>query len=295
MSPAASLLDPTLLAGIEGLTLRAHGATTGGRPGLHRSARLGASSEFKQHKLYVAGDEPRRLDWHAFAKTDRPMLKQFEDENSLSLLMAIDASASMAYSRPPHPAKMDVAKKVTAALAFLALRGGDAAGLALIDAPQPKMLAPRCERGQLAEVMRQLAALTPRGSTNVCRALRHLAQGHSRPQNIFVLSDLFEPDPGLLSALRSLRARHKNVYVLHVLDPSELSFPFVGPTTFASPEDDRQLHIVPESIASHYRAAMATFMAQMRQNLLLAGIGYMHIDTAEAAHTMVQNIVAALR
>ncbi|RYF08550.1 MAG: DUF58 domain-containing protein, partial [Deltaproteobacteria bacterium] len=75
MSEQAPLLPAALLDQLGSLALRPRGAAAGALPGLHPSPRPGASTEFKEHKLYAAGDDPRRLDWRAYAKTDRYMLK----------------------------------------------------------------------------------------------------------------------------------------------------------------------------------------------------------------------------
>src|SRR5260221_14204387 len=76
--------------------------------GSHKSPVKGASIEFRQHRFYVPGDEPRRLDWRVFGRTDRPYVKEYDEETNLRCLILLDSSGSMAYQRQGGP-KFDYA------------------------------------------------------------------------------------------------------------------------------------------------------------------------------------------
>ena len=76
-------LDPQVLAGIQGLELRARRVVEGYVAGLHRSPFLGFSVEFAEHREYTPGDDLRYVDWKVFGKTDKVYLKQYEEETNL--------------------------------------------------------------------------------------------------------------------------------------------------------------------------------------------------------------------
>src|SRR5207247_1412209 len=76
-------LDPPLLERLQSLTLTARRVVEGATTGPHRSPMRGASVEFRQHRAYVAGDEPRRLDWRVLARTDRPYVREYDEETNL--------------------------------------------------------------------------------------------------------------------------------------------------------------------------------------------------------------------
>ena len=65
--------------------------------GRHRSPLRGSSSEFAQHRQYVAGDELRRLDWKVYARNDRLVVKEMFEETTLSCHLLVDASESMGF------------------------------------------------------------------------------------------------------------------------------------------------------------------------------------------------------
>src|SRR5678815_6112193 len=87
-----SFLDPAVLARIGNLELLAKTVVEGFINGLHRSPHLGASTDFAQHKLYMPGDDIRRMDWRLWARTDKYFLKEFEAETNTCLLYTSDAA-----------------------------------------------------------------------------------------------------------------------------------------------------------------------------------------------------------
>src|SRR5205814_5708694 len=131
--PATSLhFDPTSLARYGHLTLVARNLVEGFLTGAHKSPYKGFSVEFAEHRQYYPGDEIRHIDWRVYGKTDRYYVKEYEEETNLRAHLLVDASGSMAY-KGAHPAKLDYARRVAAALAYLMLRQRDAVGLTTHD------------------------------------------------------------------------------------------------------------------------------------------------------------------
>src|SRR5437868_5909002 len=97
MSFVSRYLDPALIERLNYLQLSARQVVEGTINGSHRSPVKGASVEFRQHRFYTPGDEPRRLDWRVLARTDRPYIKEYDEETNLRCQLVLDASGSMAY------------------------------------------------------------------------------------------------------------------------------------------------------------------------------------------------------
>ncbi|NJR42943.1 MAG: DUF58 domain-containing protein, partial [Akkermansiaceae bacterium] len=91
---------------------------------MHRSPYFGQSVEFVQHREYVAGDDPRRIDWKAWSKTDKYYIKQYEEETNLRSNIVLDVSESMHYGRGPLN-KYSYACTAAACLGYLLLRQQD--------------------------------------------------------------------------------------------------------------------------------------------------------------------------
>ena len=94
----------------------------GAGAGQRLSPRPGTSAEFSDFRTYVAGDDYRRLDWNAYARLDRLLLRLYLGEEDLSVHLFVDTSDSMQWGRPPK----DVAsRRIAGALAYVALAGQD--------------------------------------------------------------------------------------------------------------------------------------------------------------------------
>ncbi len=145
MSFVSRYLEPALVERLNQLQLSARSVVEGSISGLHRSPVKGASIEFRQHRFYTAGDEPRRLDWRVLARTDRPYIKEYDEETNLRSLLLLDTSGSMSYGRKSGR-KFDYAAKLVAALSYLMLGQSESVGMALCGAKLDHWLAPRGQR-----------------------------------------------------------------------------------------------------------------------------------------------------
>jgi uncharacterized protein (DUF58 family) len=210
----------------------------GRRHGRHRSARAGIGLDFRDHRAYSPGDDPRQLDWRAVARRDRLVLRQTEAEDELPLAIVLDAAAGMAYGEGSR-AKIVVARAIAGALAWLAARQGDRVGLAIgcEDAVDGRVLKPHGGQERLDAVAHALARTEPRGACPWEALLTEVAHRLPRRSLIVILSDLLDPGMGrddadavrdeLMRALAQLRARRHDVVVVQLLHRDELEFPWV--------------------------------------------------------------------
>ena len=96
-------LNHNLLSRLGNLPLEARHSMTGNVSGRHRSASRGSSVGFAEYRKYVAGDDTRRLDWKAYARSDRYYIKEFEADTNLRAYIVMDLSGSMNY----HPEQVE--------------------------------------------------------------------------------------------------------------------------------------------------------------------------------------------
>src|SRR5437764_2886880 len=118
MSFVTRYLEPALVERLNHLQVSARSVVEGSITGAHRSPVKGASVEFRQHRFYAPGDEPRRLDWRVFGRTDRPYIKEYDEETNLRCALMLDESGSMGYGERSGT-EFDYACRLTAALAYL--------------------------------------------------------------------------------------------------------------------------------------------------------------------------------
>ncbi|MFM7807404.1 MAG: DUF58 domain-containing protein, partial [Planctomycetota bacterium] len=94
------LLDAPLVAALDRLDITSRRPLQGTRQGERRSRRRGQGMEFADFRPYAAGDDLRFVDWNIFGRLDRLFLKMFLEEEDLSLIIALDTSASMRTGDP---------------------------------------------------------------------------------------------------------------------------------------------------------------------------------------------------
>ena len=97
---AENYLAPETLAQLAPFELRAKMIVEGVMSGMHRSPYQGMAVEFAEHRQYVAGDDPKHLDWKVFGRSDKLYLKQYEQETNLDFLLLVDASVESEETMP---------------------------------------------------------------------------------------------------------------------------------------------------------------------------------------------------
>ena len=94
----ARFIDPAFLARLSTLELVARTVVTGFISGLHSAPYLGLSSDFAEHRAYMAGDDVRRIDWRVYGRTDRLYVREYQAETNSNLTLVLDVSRSMDFA-----------------------------------------------------------------------------------------------------------------------------------------------------------------------------------------------------
>lgn len=251
MSLVSRYLDANLIERLNHLQLSARSVVEGGTTGLHKSPVKGASIDFRQHRAYVPGDELRRLDWRVLGRTDRPYIKEYDEETNLRCAVMLDSSGSMAYGGK-FGSKFDYAAKLTAALAYLMLGQTESVGLAVFGKKLDAWLAPHSGTAQLAQVIEVLERSVPRGESSAAQAMRDVADRLGRRSLVIVISDLFQTVEKLREGLARLRHDRHEVIVMQVLDPDETNFPFRTWSRFRGLEGERAQLAEPAAVRKAY-------------------------------------------
>ncbi len=280
MASSQQPLDPDTISQLEGLTLRARRVVDGFLAGAHRNPRGGASIEFSEHREYTAGDDLRYLDWKAYGRTDRLYLKQFEDETNFSAMVVVDASGSMNYRGPESVwSKWHCAQVVAASLAWLIIRQGDAAGLALLGPSSGGWLPPAALAGQLPQLLEQLEQQTPRGTIDWNDSWETLLERLPRRSVVVVISDFLTDPETTLRGLATLRHAGHDLLACHLLDPAEISFPFRRMTRFRDLEGNRRILTDPRMIRTAYRREIDHYLRTLEFGCRSVSVEYLKLET----------------
>lgn len=275
-----SFLQPKVLARLAAIPLFARQPMQGTVSGRHQSPHRGSSVEFAEYREYVPGDDPRRMDWRAYGRSDRFYVKEFEADTNLRCCLVLDTSGSMDFGST-GVTKIEYARRIAGSLGYLAVEQGDAVGLTCVAGGVIKNVPPRRNPAHLSAVFDVLEQIRPKGETQLPAALHELAETARQRALVVILSDFFvEPDE-LRQAFEHLRFRKHDVAAFHLLDPLELSFEFRRPMRFLDMEGGTPIFVEPNAIAERYQAALRQYLQQMKEIVLESAVDYHRVDISE--------------
>lgn len=270
-------------------------AVHGTRQGAHRSPYTGASAEFAQHREYAVGDELRRVDWRVLARTDRLMVKQYDQETNVRATILVDASASMGYVGKKKGAirKLTQASRLAAGLAWVLMRQGDGVSLVVGDHQIRQQLPVGSTMGHLQRLLRTLEGLQPHGPSNFAGVIHTLAESAPARGLMILLTDGLEEPATLQRALHHLHFRNHEVLLLQVLSSDELEFPFQEAHRFRDLEDGlADCDVDPTAIRRQYLAAVTQHLSAIRQACHQVNAEYLLTSTEEDSGTVLVDFFA---
>jgi uncharacterized protein (DUF58 family) len=272
-----SFLDPQAVARLAAVPLQPRRPMVGTVSGRHASPHRGSSVEFAQYRKYVPGDDLRRLDWRAHGRTDRYYVKEFEADTNLRCCLVLDTSGSMGFGSA-DVTKLDYARRLAAALGYLAIQQGDAVGLTSVAQGIVQNIPPRRNPVHLMHIFDQLEEAKPLGQTELVPALHELAETMRQRALVVIMSDLFVEPGRLRGCFEHLRFRKHDATVFHLLDPRELAFDFHRPTRFLDMEGGPAIFADPTEIAQRYQRALQSYLGELRQVMLETAVDYHRVE-----------------
>jgi len=280
MTANTTFIDPTVLASLDNLELRARVVVEGFINGLHKSPNRGFSVEFTDYRHYYRGDDMRHVDWKLYARSDKFYIKQYEDETNVRCYVVLDASASMNYSSGGM-SKLEYGRTLASALSYFIMRQRDAVGLITFDEKVRDYLPALCRQPHLIRILRTLSALEPGEGTNAVRPLSDLAMNLNRKSLVILISDMLEDEDSIIKTLQRLRSMGNDVIVFHVLDEAELNFTFMEATEFVDAETNETYITSPAAIRESYLKQLTDYLANCRKQCQSSGIDYCLLNTAQ--------------
>ncbi len=283
------LFDAEFLKKLELLRVVARRIPAGEPGGGRTGRRTGPGLEFAEHRAYVAGDDFRHLDWAAFARLEKLLLRLCQGEEDLAVTFLIDASASMATGRPP---KFDHARRLAAALAYVGLAGLEEVRLvAIAEGGVRAHLEAGRGRAHLAPVLDWLRALRPEGATDLARSVAATLP-HARRAGLAVLiSDLLDP-AGHEAPMQALASRGFDLWCLHVTDPTDHAPDALGDLAVEDAETGESMgvHVTPP-IRDRLEAQARGWIEEVRTWCLERSISHAEAPTSAPVETLVMDVL----
>lgn len=248
--------------------------------GQNRADRLarkrGRGLEFADHRGYAAGDDFRHIDWKAYQRLRRLLLRLFDEEQDLPIYLFIDSSRSML-----EAAKFDQARRLAAALCYIGLAHLDRVTILPFDADLGGETQPGRGRGRIFRVFELLEALESEGPTDLREAFKRFAS-RTRPRGLaVVISDFLDPE-GFEPGLKLLASMGHDVFVVHIASAVDRDPGTLGEVRFVDAEtgERRDVDVTP-TLARAYQQAWQAHADDLERFCGRYNLGYVRAD-AEA-------------
>jgi len=275
------LIGNELMARIGQLDLVSRKIFSGKIQGERRSKRRGQSVEFADFRPYVHGDDLRFIDWNIFGRLDRLFLKIFLEEEDLSLVVAVDASASMDWG---DPSKFVFAQRLAMALGYIGLVNHNRVTLAAFGGQGGLQVLKNLRgRRKTAEMGRWLLDLKPGGADTFEESMKSLALGRQGRGVMVVLSD-FLLKGGYEKGLRYVAGRGFDLWCMQTLAPQEIdpaAHGLAGDWRLTDLEDRDETEVTASpGLIEQYRANLGAWCANLRDFAVRRSIMHMVVDTS---------------
>lgn len=288
MATSSVLLDESFLRKLDVLSVATRRPVYGQLRGMHRSRRTGPGMVFSDFRPYSAGDDIRHIDWRIYLRLDRLILKLFEEEADLPIYLFVDSSSSMGFGTPP---KLDYARKVAAALAYVALLNHDRLNLVAFAADIVQTLPTRRGKNQAPQAFRFLESIQAGGQTSLQAALRGFFRSPRTRGMAIVISDFLDPE-GIEPAFAILRRFQHTVVAVHVVDAEEREPHLPEEVVLVDAEDGtaNEIQATP-SLLEAYRETFARHVREIEAYCRKYGWSYVPAATEVPLETLMLKLL----
>jgi uncharacterized protein (DUF58 family) len=240
-----------------------------------RTKKTGSGVEFADHRDYTPGDDIRYLDWHAFQRFGRLLIRLYQEEEDLSIYFIIDSSSSMGFG---DGEKLRHAKRLAAALAYVGLANLDRVTIVgATDEISGRMPETR-GKARIFRIFRFLSGLRADGHTDLEDSLRTFVAQHKRKGLAVLLSDLYD-QKGFEKGINVLRYNKFEPFVLHIVDSAERKLEMRGDVRVYDCEtgDEREVTVTGK-VLDLYSKAYDEYQDAIRRFCTKKQVSYFRAD-----------------
>ncbi|MEY5032974.1 MAG: hypothetical protein RL354_2005 [Planctomycetota bacterium] len=281
------LIDSRLMARLDAIDVVSRKIFSGKLQGERRSKRRGQSIEFADFRPYVHGDDLRFVDWNIFGRLDRLFLKMFLEEEDLSLILAVDTSASM---RTGNPDTFDYARRTAMALAYVGLVNQHRVSLVGFSSEGIERASNLRGRRKAADVASWLLKREPAGASGFEQAMRLVGTTRIGRGVMVVLSDFLFAE-GFEKGLNMVAGRGYDVYALQLLAPQVVDPTREGAVTGdlllvdSETGTETEVTVTPELLRV-YRERLDRLCGSLRAFCTRRDIVHMVVETSTPVETL---------
>lgn len=248
--------------------------------GDYKSRFKGQGVQFSEHRVYSPGDDIRHLDWKVTARSKEPLVKQYEEERELNVMIIADFSGSEEFGSKTAT-KRQIATELGAMISYAASNSGDKVGVVFVSHRIQKMVPLKKGRNHVLRIIRDfLSTEVEPGGTALKEALEETLHFMKQAGIVFVISDFMAE--GYEPALKRLGKKH-DLIVVPLEDPAEAALPAVGLLDIEDPETGAiyTLDASRKSLQSEWKKQNQDFALKLKQTFAASRAQVLPINTHE--------------
>ena len=216
-----------LLKKVRQIEIKTRGLSRNIFAGEYHSAFKGRGMAFSEVREYQFGDDIRNIDWNVTARYSHPIVKVFEEERELTVMLLIDVSGSRDFGSF-EKFKKNIITEIAAVLSFSAIQNNDKIGVIFFSDKIEKFIPPKKGKSHILRIIRELIDFKPENKgTDITAAIRYLTNAIKKRCTAFVISDFIDENRELEMALSIANNKH-DVVALNIFDERETSRPSIG-------------------------------------------------------------------
>jgi uncharacterized protein (DUF58 family) len=295
-----------ILASVRRVEVRTNRLVNDMMVGAYLSRFKGRGMDFEELREYIPGDDIRDIDWNVTNRMGRPFIKRYREERELSVVLAVDISASSAFGSLRRT-KREFAAEVAGTLAVSAARSSDKVALLLFTDQVELFVPPRKGRRHILRIIRELLGFQPRHrGTNIPAAMTFLNHVLRRRAIVFLLTDFLHSFGAAAARNHSSRDviqelgltnAHHDLVCLHLHDPRESELPDAGLLAVEDAETGEILELDSGRAAVREKFARTNGerLAELDLAFNRAGVDTLRFSTAEGFAPLLQHFFETRR
>lgn len=244
--------------------------------GIHQSKRFGYGIEFEQYRHYEPGDDPKRIDWKLYARTDKHLVRESSTESNFHLRFIIDLSGSMNYIEN-GVSRLQYCKILLASLAYLGYRQSDLMSLYALQNDELHTLVASGKQS-FQRILYTLEQATASGDWKNSDPKFPILQSSKQKEVIIITSDFLQVNNEWIQLIKNLANPHREVIIFQVLGKQELDFNLKGFYRFKDLESGKEVELQAESIKDEVRRNAEIYLKNLKDALQIPFVHLVRTD-----------------
>ncbi|MFN3488782.1 MAG: DUF58 domain-containing protein [Emticicia sp.] len=257
--------------------------------GIHQSKRFGYGIEFEQYRHYEPGDDPKRIDWKLYARTDKHLVRESSTESNFHLRFIIDLSGSMNYAEN-GVSRLQYCKILLASLAYLGYRQSDLMSLYALQNDELHTLVASGKQS-FQRILYTLEKAQASGDWKNSNPKFPIFQQKNK-EVIIIASDFLQVNNEWIQLIKNLANPHREVIIFQVLGKQELDFNLKGFYRFKDLESGKEVELQAESIKEEVRKNAEDYLKNLKDALQ---IPFVHLTRTDLEAPIASVITESIR